>query len=154
MIQRIQTLFLFLAAVLLSMLAFFPIAEFIDSNAQVYSMSSLKIEQVGNAQWVSPYQVYIVGVMLFILSAGALATLFLYKKRVIQARLSMILLMLSIVWPGIVYLYGGLVADALSADQAIQPIVVVSWLAALLFFMARRRILTDEALVKSYDRLR
>lgn len=154
MIQRIQTVFLFLGALLLILLAFFPIAELLDSNYQIYSMTSIAVDCIGDAEWESAFHVYPLGLMLFVLAAGALFSIFLFKKRVLQARIAMLLMMLAIVWPALVYLYASLVADALNATFAVEPLVIVSLLAALLFFMARRRILMDEALVKSYDRLR
>lgn len=154
MIQRIQTVFFFLGALLLILLAFFPVAELLDANQQIFSMTSIAVDQIGNPEWESPYQVYPVALMLFVLAAGALISIFLFKKRMLQSRIAMLLVILSILWPGLVYLYVSLVADLLQATFAIEPVVVVSFLAALLFFMARRRILMDDALVKSYDRLR
>lgn len=154
MIQRIQTLFLFLGALLLMLLAFFPIAELLDANQQLFAMTSITVDQVGLPEWESPFQVYPLALMLFLIASMALVSIFLFKKRALQARIAMLLMILSIVWPGLVYFYTSLVADSLQATFAIEPIIVISLLAALLFFMARRRILMDDALVKSYDRLR
>jgi len=66
----------------------------------------------------------------------------------------MVAVLLTAIWPGLVYFISWVAEEPLKASFAVESVVVISWIAAVLLYMARRRILIDEALVKSYDRIR
>jgi len=57
MIQRIQTLFLFLAGILLAGLFFYPLASFLTADQQVLTMYAFSIQDTTDAQWLSPISV-------------------------------------------------------------------------------------------------
>lgn len=154
MIQRIQTLFLFLAGLLLAGLFFYPLASFLTADQQVLTMYAFSIQDTADAQWQSPISVSTVGILLLVATLLAFVSIFLYKNRILQARFSMLGVLLTAIWPALVYFIAWLAEEPLKAGFAVEGVVVISWIAAVLLFMARRRILIDEALVKSYDRIR
>ena len=131
MIQRIQTLFLLGAAALLSSLFFVTIAK-----SQVESVKLIQI---------MPLLVFNA-----ITTAIALVSIFLYKKRVIQMRLTLLNAIILIGYQAwIVYLFIVRPDSSAFTTPAVFPIV-----AAILSWMAFRYIARDEAMVRAADRLR
>ncbi len=131
MIQRIQTLFLLGAAALLSSLFFVTIAK-----SQVESVKLIQI---------MPLLVFNA-----ITTAIALVSIFLYKKRVIQMRLTLLNAIILIGYQAwIVYLFIVRRDGSAFTTPAVFPIV-----AAILSWMAFRYIARDEAMVRAADRLR
>lgn len=142
MIQRLQTLYLAIAVVLLG--AFFFVEAGLGSEAaQAYA-------------WFAPALWGVVGLALIL---GA-AAIFLYGNRPLQRRVVVGAQVVTVV--AILVLYGGLyLAGALDvtgdggsllAEKLVGLLLPV--LAYVFFLLARRRIDQDIALVRSMDRLR
>ena len=112
MIQRKQTIFLLLAAIL-ALVCFFVRLTWIDA--------------------------------LQIVSAALSATtIFLYKKRILQARLCLV---------GIIVIFAWYIGLAVTEGQ-VDLVGGLPMVNAILIFMARKGILDDEKLVRSMDRIR
>lgn len=154
MIQRVQTLFLVLAGLLFSMMIFFPLASFLTHEQQVYTLYAFSITDSLNPAWTSPLSSVPIGILLVMIAGISLVSIFLYKRRILQARLATINMILAILWPALVWFICWLGEESLHATYSLEAIIVVSWIGAVLQYMARRRILIDEALVKSFDRIR
>ena len=71
-------------------------------------------------------------------------TIFLYKKRMLQARLCLVSLLLVIAW------YIGVAV----LEAAVTTLEALPMVEAILIFMARKGIIDDEKLVRSMDRIR
>jgi 4-hydroxybenzoate polyprenyltransferase len=112
MIQRKQTLFLLLAAILALVCFFFRLT------------------------WLD--------VLLIVLAGLSAVTIFLYKKRIPQARLCLLGILLVFAW------YIGLAVIEAQID-VVEGLPMVD---AILLFLARKGILDDEKLVRSMDRIR
>ena len=159
MIQRIQSVYLALSAILLGLMFFFPIAE-IKGVAQLYEFSTFgfapiaeNLDQSGVVMHANTIPIYIcIGVIItfIIISIG------LFKKRKVQLKLNRLIFLLTI---------GLLVFLYFEADKAVElfnsgqnPLYKASIyfaVAALpLLFLANRGIKKDEDLVKSLDRIR
>ena len=144
MLQRIQTIFLALAAGAVFATISLPFA----TAPQPIETSALFADSV--------YDVNDHLVLLICFAVGgalALASIFLYKNRPIQLRLS--LLAFFAIFGGLVF---GIVLFALDRESVAQPDIALGAglpFAALVFLLlARRAIQKDEKLVRSMDRLR
>ena len=151
MIQRIQTLYLLIAVLLLAMLFFVPLAELADKNGALYQFSVFGIVQEGASNGLVQrcWPVFIlVCLVLIILNLIILN----FKRRTTQIKLSYVVIFLMICLTGLVYFYvssnnlGGTYAFKLYASFPLE--------AAIFVFLAIRGIVKDENLVKSIDRIR
>ncbi len=150
MIQRIQTIFLFLVVVLLAGLNFFP---YWQSKAGDMTLFSYGFEQIIGGKPVLEYGLYIsVSILSGLGALVAFIEIFMFKNRVLQMLLSVVnsfIMMISI----------GLMAYLIFELQRTVPgkFAPGSFMLALAMFMnilARRFIQKDENLVRSVDRLR
>lgn len=152
MIQRIQTLYLLLAAAFMSLTLFMPIATFVVDD-QTYELTAFLLTCGDMSQstiWL--------GIILTIATALPLITIFLFKKRTLQIRLcavEVVLLIGSLVLVALYYwltsrLFEGLVIEHRQFGWAApMPIVAI-----VLSYLASRAIFKDEVLVRSLDRIR
>ncbi len=100
MIQRIQTLYLLIAAALMTVAVFSPLAVF-NVGAAEYTLSSFSLAGEGGS-----FATLWLGILLAVSALLPLATLFLYKRRQLQIRLcavELVLLIGCIVFIGIYY---------------------------------------------------
>ncbi len=136
MIQRIQSIYLLIVAILAALPCFLPIA-YIN----------------GEALGFDTYLIY--AVLTAIIPIIAFVSIFLFKRRVLQMRLNCVnmILMLFQLIAMIVYLY---LTKNHMPDASIKPSwpLVLPLINMILTFLAIRAISIDEALVRSIDRLR
>lgn len=150
MIQRIQTVYLILVAVLTVIAMILPVGSFY-SDFGVYEMTNLHYTLMDGTFDTKPCLLF---VLLVIAALIPLVTIFLYKKRMLQVRLTVINTILLIVYyVAAVYF---IVSPEGQDDSGFAP----SWslclpLVCIVFnWLAIRAINKDEMLVKSYDRIR
>ncbi len=151
MIQRIQTLFLLGVAVLSGLMLTGDLVMMDSGSGTLFSISFMGLAEEGGTilqrLWPLTFLLALVPVL-------ALVALFLYRKRSLQMRVTMIVLLLSLG----TFLLGAFYV--LMFDRKID--ITVLWkvralfplVSAILAWLAYRAILKDEMLVKSYDRLR
>ena len=84
----------------------------------------------------------------------ALMDIFLFKKRILQARLNIFTVMLCLGYYGVLAIYIWQAKLALGVDWHILPYASFPLVCMVLTLMATRRILKDEALVRAADRIR
>lgn len=149
MIQRIQSLFLLLAAIAGGVMGSF------DLWKATFSKGPAPASETFNA--MSSYLIFTVLMISIILS---LVSIFLYKKRKLQFRLTVLNILLSIGILALIYLGVQKAANNLVAEGAVNlrasyqlpaflPVIMIVCL-----FLAARGIYKDEKLIKSLDRLR
>ena len=152
MIQRIQTLYLLVATLLMSFTLFLPIASF-GVAGQTYELTAFTLS-CGEASQSTIWM----GIMLVLATALPLVTIFLFKRRTLQIRLcavEIILLLGSLVMIGLYYWLTSRIFEGVAIDHrqfgwaAPMPI-----LAIVVTYLARRAIFKDEVLVRSLDRIR
>lgn len=150
MIQRIQTLYLLAIVILGITLCFQPVLQFVSpeeaAELQVYELSAL-----GGAPLPGVWGLLLATLLIPVL---ALVDIFLYKKRVLQARLNIFTAMLCLGYYGVLAIYVWQAKLALGTDWHILPWAAIPLVCLVLTLMATRRILKDEALVRAADRLR
>jgi hypothetical protein len=143
MIQRIQSIFLFLAAVAAIALYAVPIA----TTAEVQPASPLFADAAFEVQ-DGPVMMGTFGVAALMM----LVTIFLFRNRILQMNLTKIALFIASVGVG-VGAYRFFVDQAMEKAQPALGIALVL-LILILGTLAHRAINKDEKLVKSVDRLR
>ena len=150
MIQRKQTLFLLLAVVLGVVTLCLPVASVYDQGlctASIYNLLWL------DAQGAAHYDVCYLFVLLLLASSLSLLTVFLYKRRPLQAALCLVDMLLFLVWyVALVVVSKQLSPDALNFQLALPAALPA--VSIILCFMARKGVVADERLVRSMDRLR
>ncbi len=153
MIQRIQTIFLLLAAIVIFLIFKFPLAEVLTEGViytfkyrGIYDISSDKAELIIQA---IPLAV-LYGVVLLI----SIIDIFLYKNRILQMRLAVLNIILLLGSYALAYYY--IFAAFSDMEKVINPGIasIFPLIAAILTYMAFRGIRKDEKLVKSLDRIR
>ncbi len=157
MIQRKQSIFLFLSAVFLSLDLFFPLASFIGDKDSivlyVYKIVSLVPDSTMpyNSNFILPLLILVLLSIIIILG-----TIFIYKNRKAQMKMVKLALLFVVIFIGIFFLY---YVNALEqyTDGVAQYNYIGSsapLLALVFLVLAYRGILQDEKLVRSADRLR
>jgi LPXTG-motif cell wall-anchored protein len=147
MIQRIQTVYLLLAAILGAVISF-------------YNPNLWRAKLVNNAyQYFTGQSSYLYFALMMIIILLAVVCIFLFRKRKLQFRLTVLNIILSLGIIALQYfkintealkLQGThLLASSTYLPAAFLPIVIV-----VLLFLAARGIYKDERLVKSLNRLR
>ena len=150
MIQRKQTLFLLLAVILGVVTLSMPVATVVAeglTTGTVYNLLWL------DGQRAAHYGVWPLFGILLLASALSCYVIFLFKQRLLQARLCLVSTLLYVVW----YVALIVVSKSLAPDAQNFHLSVVAALpafAAILNFMARKAILADERLVRAADRIR
>ena len=152
MIQRIQSLWLFLAAVALIAVLFLPVGMFKMPHG-LYECTAFKLTPAGS---VSPMNlpVWLIGLLSAVAGFISFLAIFLFKKRGLQIRVTwMALLFKGILLLGMIgmFLY---FKNVLDSWVGCGPAVLMPLLGIVLDFLAIKAIQKDDALVKSLDRIR
>lgn len=155
MIQRIQTVYLLIAALLTGMLCVVPLAHGITSDAVSCSVSiwgfvaPTPTPDSYSGSWLN----LAAGFGSIITALLALVTIFLYKRRILQKKLCHILLVLLILLCVAMAAYL-IQTAALFEGFNLSVICIFPVIAIILVILARRGIIRDEKLVRSLDRIR
>ena len=148
MIQRIQTIYLLLVTALLITSMCLPVGSFMGADAAMYTFKPLGVEQ--NGMFYSTWGVF--GILL--LSAIiAFATIFLFKNRMLQIRMTIFNSLLLVGY----YIAALAFYFALKNDENMFRIgwaLCLPLVSIILNILAIRAIGRDEVMVKAADRLR
>jgi hypothetical protein len=147
MIQRLQSLYLLLAVAAYILLFFFPIAEFSVQDVVNY-FSLLEISN-GNSNSTFPL---IIAVSLLALSC--LVTMFLYKKRPLQIKITAITLLVHMGFVAAVFYSADSIAKKLETVAIYKAGMYIALIPILFIVLAHRAIRKDEKMVDNSDRLR
>lgn len=154
MIQRIQTLYLLLAAALTATAAFAPLARFAAAGEEFTLYGFGLRDAAGATAHPTPYM----GILLALALALPLVTLLLYKRRMLQIRLCVIELVLLLGAQVMTALYCFLSYRFFSGyefhAQHLLPTLFLPAAALVPVALAARAIFRDEVLVRSLDRIR
>jgi len=139
MIQRLQTVWLFLASIFAFMTFKFP---FYSGNI-VSSNNQLELKK-----FIASFDILTL-IITAVLGVGCFIIIFLYKNRSLQFRLTITMLILSILD---LVVYFTRLGKFLNGDLSFAAIFALA--IPIFLFLAARGIRKDEKLVKSLDRLR
>ncbi len=150
MIQRIQTLYLLAVVVLGIILCFEPVLQLVTPE-EAAELQVWEVSAFGGAPLEGIWGLALTTVLIPLL---ALVDIFLYRNRILQARLNIFTVMLCLGWYGVVAIYVWQAKLALGVEWHILPWASFPLVCMVLTMMATRRILRDEALVRAADRIR
>ena len=150
MIQRIQTLYLLAVVALGIALIWLPVVQFVTPE----EASVLQIWELTALGGVPIQGVWGLLVTTLLIPVLALIDIFLYNKRLLQARLNIFTVMLCLGYYGVLAIYICQAKLALGVEWHILPCASFPLICLVLTLMATRRILKDEALVRAADRIR
>jgi hypothetical protein len=154
MIQRIQTLWLLVAALLSGFLMKGGIVNFIDKAGQSYFTGFAgiyKITPAGNELLVKSIPLSILVILIPLLSV--FCTL-IFKNRKIQKKFTLILFAFSFCLAILVTYYSFLIMKKYDSEMVPGIKMIIPLLIMISATLAYRGISKDDKLVKSYDRLR
>ncbi len=150
MIQRIQTIYLLVVVALGITLLFMPVVQFVSpeeaAELQVFELSAL-----GGAPLQGIWGLTLTTALIPLL---ALVDIFLYRKRILQARLNIFTVMLCLGYYGVLAIYIWLAKMSMGLEWHLIPWASIPLVCMILTLMATRAILKDEALVRAADRIR
>jgi peptidoglycan/LPS O-acetylase OafA/YrhL len=155
MLQRVQTVYLLVATVLMSLMLFLPMAEIAAEGTGIYEVLS-KGWYIRGGEYAEPVMLtWPVFILVLFLTLLPLINIFLYKKRKLQIRICVYSIILAFGLIGLIYYYFVIgfkpldePAYALSFPMVLPAIFII------LIYLAFRGIRKDEILVRSLDRIR
>ena len=148
MIQRIQTVYMLISAILIGLLFTLPFAEIADAAGKLYVFD---IRGIVHQNTVTENGMAIAGLIGIILLLHVSAV-FMYKRRVLQIRLLVLSILLNIGLFGMFYFFTYYAFD--DADISFKIAVAFPIVVLILDYLAIRGIGKDEALIRSMDRIR
>jgi Domain of unknown function (DUF4293) len=155
MIQRIQSIYLLIMAVLSSLLIPGSILNFTDKTGSVIrvSFNAVVRDNAGKATEIIE-KLLPLSVLIVLITVMSLATIFFFKNRKIQIQLSRFLIFLAaILVVAIIHICLRIVSkfesEIIPGLKMILPVLIL-----IISILALRGIKKDDRLVKSYDRLR
>ena len=150
MIQRVQTLYLLAVVILGILLCCFAPVQFLPAEGVEYVL-------------LMPFAKWPLAVISVAIPAIALVNIFLFKHRLVQARINVVNVVLCIGYYALLALYIAFVVRGYETVNDVQ-LAGATWylnvwsglplVCIVLNMMATRRILKDEALVRAAERIR
>jgi hypothetical protein len=150
MIQRIQTLYLLAIVALGIALIWLPVVQLV-SPADAAELQVWELSALGGAPLQGLWGLLLTTILIPVLAG---IDIFLFKKRLLQARLNIFLALLCLGYYGVLAIYIWQANLALGVDWHLMPSASFPLVCFVLTLMATRRILKDEALVRAADRIR
>lgn len=151
MLQRIQTIYLFLSSILLVLMLFMPIMDF---NSGEYAFNTLKITQLPETDANYSLTAIPIFILISISTVITIFSIFLFKKRPLQMRFTVFSIILLVSFYLMIAYYRFIAIDFEIVSTSYSIGLIIPLIASILNFMANRRIKKDEDLVKSADRIR
>ena len=149
MIQRIQSVYLLAVTILMIVCMCSPVGSIIANTQEISELGNLAVTFPDGTKDYAPWALFAILLIVALLSFG---TIFLFKKRMLQIRLT---IFSSVMLRGY---YLTLVATIfmLADETSFTPSwsICLPFVGIVLNWLAIRGIGADEALVKAYDRLR
>ena len=145
MIQRIQSVYLLVVTILIIICLCSPVGSYIGSDYSVSALTNLCLTMADGTKDYAPWALFVILLVVAVLAFG---TIFLFKKRMLQIRLTIL-----------IGYYATLVTFIFMLKEESMTFspswtVCLPLVAIILNWLAIRAIGKDEVLVKAYDRLR
>lgn len=148
--QRKQTVFLVLAIIAILFSLCLPLGAWEQKGMGLdTTLSNFCLTTGAGERTFAPVPL---AILLLLALPVAVLAIKSYTNRKFQAKLCLVGCILMLIWHG--YHYAYLYLSGIEGDYHLGWPVVLPLAALLLFFLARRGVLADEALVKAADRIR
>ncbi len=154
MLQRIQSLYLLIVLILCSLNAFLPIAEF-ASSTEVYQLGISGLKQIiTDSEPVTIEHVWVMAIILIIIPLISLITVNLFKRRMLQIRLTVFNSLLMLGYYGLFFYFRYYFITKYNCEAFFTWTIILPLISIILNYLAIRAIGKDEALVQSLNRIR
>jgi len=151
MIQRIQSLYLFLAAVALGLIFFFPLAN-LSNSQDIIIFNVTGFSKFSILEKIPTWPLMVITLLSLLITIIVIG---LFKKRPLQIKLIRIALMLNLGFIALTYfVYGDHLANQIKMQVNYDMGSVFPLVALIFHVLAMYAINKDERLIKSIDRIR
>lgn len=150
MIQRIQSVYLLIVTILLVVCLCTPVGSYIASDYSVSRFTNLSITAPDGTKDYAPWALFAI---LLVAALLAFTTIFLFKNRMLQIRLTIFSTILLIGYYATLVAFIFMLKDESMTFTASWTVCLPA-IAVILNWLTIRAIGKDEMLVKAYDRLR
>jgi hypothetical protein len=153
MLQRIQTVYLLIIAALFAATLFMPLAV-LQSGNELFRFDATGLSSTdGEALLI--YPTWGIFGLVAIISIVSLATVFLFRNRILQIRFCIFNMLLMTGFYGLfIFFIYNLKGDMENASLSVRLALSFPFVGMILNYLAIRNIGADEALVRSLNRLR
>lgn len=149
MIQRIQSVYLLVVTILMVICMCSPVGSIIASTNEISEFGNLCIILPDGTKDYAPWALFAI---LLVVAALSFGTIFLFKKRMLQIRLTIFSSVMLIGYYLALVAYIFMLAEETTFSASWT--ICLPFAGIILNWLAIRGIGADEALVKAYDRLR
>ena len=151
MIQRIQSVYLFLVTVLLVVAAFMPLGQWIEADQVTAHLFKPLGVTMANGEFQSTWGLF--GILLLsAIIAGC--TIFLFRNRMLQIRMTIFSTILLVGYYIVLGVFAYMLSSDLNASFQLGWALCLPAVCMVLNYLAFRGIYRDEVMVKAADRLR
>lgn len=155
MLQRIQTLYLLIVMIIMGLMLFFPYATALNADMVEYQLSFKGFSAVSETGFHHTMSTVMLAIFTAIIPLISLITINLYKRRMLQIRLSVFNIILMAGYYGMFYFVRYIVSEQNPGlTFHYHWTFIIPFISIILTYLAIRAIGKDEALVRSLDRLR
>lgn len=153
MIQRIQTLYLLGSFILVGIMFFFPLADLVDAGGKTFQFLYRGVPALEEGQ-AALYDALPVAILLTIISLISFVSIFMFKKRLLQIRMTVFNMICMLGAMGLLYYSISTAGKEMDAIVTYSIVNAFPLVALILSYLAIREIGKDEALIRSMDRIR
>ena len=136
----------------MGLMFFFPLLRYIDPNSNTYELTYLGLVNIDTGNYIVkaiPLTILLVVIVLLLL-----ITIFTYKKRILQMRLSVFSILLMLGLLGLICFYALHGKSKFNSEIFYLYPVIFPVISVTLTFLAFKGVKKDEELIRSYDRIR
>lgn len=152
MIQRIQTVYLLIVAILMGGVVWSPLAELTGEEVSyIFRSQGVYSTGVDSIGVMPAFPVLLVSVVTALIALGSI---FLYKKRLLQIRFCIFNAVLLVGFYAAFFFYFWMAKDKLQVSLNVKYSLAFPLVSLVLDWLAIRSIRADEALVRSLNRIR
>ena len=155
MIQRVQSVYLLLVTILMSIFIVSSYAYFHDAGGRNYVLYTYAIKILENGSSIVVKRTLPLVILVFVTGAVSFVNIFFFHKRLLQIRICVLMALMIFIQMLLVYYYYTTAGKEFAAVHpsmkfpAILPVVSI-----ILIILSYRGIRHDEVLVNSYNRIR
>lgn len=152
MIQRIQSIYLALAAVISGIASFLKVGSFIKGGDRQFIYTMWNVKENVKLEALYDNSIFYLGMLGLLITGLALVTLFLYKNRKKQISFCTVLMGLNLLW--VFSVLFAVPEYILKAEIEFNPYIAGMLAPVILIWLAQKAISKDEKMVRAADRLR
>ncbi len=148
MIQRIQSLYLFISFLSFGIFFFSPFGYLIDTDLTEIPIK-ITDNKFMNENIIMEYSMLPLLLMIGFICLLSFTTIFLFKKRLLQVRLTIFNIIVQVGSFGVLFFYLIDISKRMKLEYSTGILIILPIISAILCFLAMRAILKDEVLVQA-----